>query len=64
MIESIVTLVIYGFTGSANCWVPANKKGLNTGSRVNKDEFDLILDANNLIGTANWDLDIFTKFYQ
>ena len=46
-----------------NCWVPENKKGLKlTESRVNKDEFDLVLDANNLIGTANWDLDIFVNF--
>ena len=62
--ESIVTLVIYGFTASLLiAGYLRIKKGLNlTESRVNKDEFDLVLDANNLIGTANWDLDIFVNF--
>ena len=62
--ESIVTLVIYGFTASLLiAGYLRIKKGLKlTESRVNKDEFDLVLDANNLIGTANWDLDIFVNF--
>ena len=62
--ESIVTLVIYGFTASLLiAGYLRIKKGLNlTEHSVNKDEFDLVLDANNLIGTANWDLDIFVNF--
>ena len=44
--ESIVTLVIYGFTASLLiAGYLRIKKGLKlTESRVNKDEFDLVLD--------------------
>ena len=54
--ESIVTLVIYGFTASLLiAGYLRIKKGLNlTDSRVNKDEFDLVLDANNLIIFVNF----------
>ena len=59
--ESIVTLVIYGFTASL---LIAGYLRIRTGLNLakgseNESQFDLVLDANNLIGTANWNLEIF-----
>ena len=62
--DSIVTLVIYGFTASL---LIAGYLRIRTGLNLAKgseteSQFDLVLDANNLIGTANWNLEIFLKF--
>ena len=62
--DSIVTLVIYGFTASL---LIAGYLRIRTGLNLakgseNANQFDLVLDANNLIGTANWNLEIFLKF--
>ena len=62
--ESIVTLVIYGFTASL---LIAGYLRIRTGLNLAKgseteSQFDLVLDGNNLIGTANWNLEIFLKF--
>ena len=62
--DSIVTLVIYGFTASLLiAGYLRIRTGLNLAKRSeNESQFDLVLDANNLIGTANWNLEIFLKF--
>ena len=62
--ESIITLVIYGFTASLLiAGYLRIRKGLTLSAKPeNENQFDLVIDANNLIGTANWDLKVFLKF--
>ena len=62
--ESIITLVIYGFTASLLiAGYLRIRKGLTLSAKPeNENKFDLVIDANNLIGTANWDLKVFLKF--
>ena len=62
--ESIITLVIYGFTASLLiAGYLRIRKGLTLSAKSeNENQFDLVIDANNLIGTANWDLKVFLKF--
>lgn len=64
--ESIITLVIYGFTASLLiAGYLRIRKGLTLSAKPeNKNQFDLVIDANNLIGTANWDLKVFFKIHQ
>lgn len=39
------------------------RKGLTLSAKSeNENQFDIVIDANNLIGTANWDLKVFLKF--
>jgi hypothetical protein len=62
--ESIITLVIYGFTASLLiAGYLRIRKGLTLSNKPdNEYQFDIVIDANNLIGTANWDLKVFLKF--
>ena len=62
--ESIITLVIYGFTASLLiAGYLRIRKGLTLSAKSeNENQFDIVIDANNLIGTAKWDLKVFLKF--
>jgi hypothetical protein len=62
--ESIITLVIYGFTASLLiAGYLRIRKGLTLSNKPeNEYQFDIVIDANNLIGTANWDLKVFLNF--
>ena len=62
--ESIITIVIYGFTASLLiAGYLRIRKGLTLSNKPeNEYQFDIVIDANNLIGTANWDLKVFLKF--
>jgi hypothetical protein len=64
--ESIITLVIYGFTASLLiAGYLRIRKGLTLSAKSeNEKQFDIVIDANNLIGTAKWDLKVFFKIHQ